>query len=356
MRTDNRRLVVIGGGQAGLATAHVATHRHGLDVTVLDAAPKPGGSWPHYYDSLTLFSPARFSHLPGRRFPGDPGHYPHRDEVIAYLRDYAAGLDADLRYDTEATHVTRTADGFTVTTATGERHQAPLVIAATGNFARPHRPGLPGLGTFTGTVLHSGAYRNPAPYAGQRVVVVGGGNSAVQIAAELAGHAHVTITTRTPIRFQPPIIGGRDIHWWLARTGLDTAPITPLLHRLPPQVSDNGGYRAAIAAGRPDHRPLFTRLWPDAVEWSDGTREPVDTVILATGYRPDLGILHDTGALTPDGTPRHRAGVSTTVPGLGYAGLEFQRNFSSATLRGSGRDAHHVLTRINRRPEPVRNT
>lgn len=346
MRSPQPRLIVVGGGQAGLAAAHIATRRHGLDVTVLDAAPKPGGSWPHYYDSLTLFSPARFSHLPGRAFPGDPDHYPHRDEVIAYLRDYAATLDADLHYDTEVTHVTPTADGFTVTTATGDQHQAPLVIAATGNFARPHRPDLPGLDTFTGTVLHSREYHTPGPYAGQRIIVVGGGNSAVQIAAELAGHAHVTITTRTPIRFRPAIIGGRDIHWWLARTGLDTAPITPLLHRIPPQVSDDGRYRGAIAAGRPDHRPLFTRLWPDAVEWSDGTREHVDTVILATGYRPNLDTLHGTGALTSTGEPHHRAGVSTTVPGLGYVGLQFQRNFSSATLRGVGRDAHHVLTRL----------
>jgi putative flavoprotein involved in K+ transport len=338
-------LVIVGGGQAGLATAHTA-RTMGLHPLVLDASDRPGGSWPSYYDSLTLFSPARFSSLPGMPFPGDPDRYPHRDEVVAYLAAYARHLDAEIRWDHRVDRVDRRDDGFVVSTTDGATVDAPLVIAASGGFRTPYRPDLPGLDTFEGTVLHSSQYRNPQPFAGRRVVVVGGGNSAVQVATELAQVADVTITTRTPLRWQRQRILGRDFHWWLDRTGLDTSPLGPKLIRGTVSVIDDGRYLAAVRAGRPDHRPLFTRLDGDGLRWTDGTREHVDALILATGYRPGLAYLGITG------DPAHRGGVSTTVPGLGFVGLERQRSFASATLRGVGRDATHVLrTLVRRRAE-----
>ena len=104
------------------------------------------GSWPHYYDSLTLFSPARYSQLPGRPFPGDPDRYPTRDEVVDYLRGYAADLDADIRCGQRVESVVRLADGaLEVRTAAGAVLRTERVIAATGGFGTPHRPALPGL-------------------------------------------------------------------------------------------------------------------------------------------------------------------------------------------------------------------
>jgi putative flavoprotein involved in K+ transport len=335
-------VAVIGGGQAGLATAHAARTR-GLTPVVLDASAGPGGSWPHYYDSLTLFSPARFSSLPGLRFPGDPDRYPVRDEVVDYLGTYAARLDAEVRFGQRAAGVTRTADRFAVTTTAGAVLEARVVVAATGGFGAPYRPPLPGLDSFTGTVLHSADYREPTRFAGGRMVVVGAGNSAVQIAVELAEVARVTLSTRRPVRWQPQRYLGRDFHWWLARTGLDTARWGPRLAGGTVPVIDDGRYRTAVRAGRPDRRPLFDRLDGDAVVWADGTRERVDVLLLATGYRPELGYLAGTGALDAAGAPVHTGGVSATVPGLGYVGLERQRSFASATLRGVGRDATHVL-------------
>ncbi|MDA8368403.1 MAG: NAD(P)-binding domain-containing protein [Nocardiopsaceae bacterium] len=340
-------LVIIGGGQAGLATARIA-RTLGLAPIVLEAAGQSAGSWPHYYDSLTLFSPARCSALPGAEFPGDPDGYPTRDEVVAYLTDYAAHLDADIRTGHRVTEVMAAGAGFEVITTSGEVFAAPLLIAATGGFSRPFRPDLPGLDGFPGTVLHSSDYRRPDPFTGRRVVVVGGGNSAVQIAIELAAVADVTLATRRPLRFIPQRVLGVDMHIWLQRTGLDAAGwARPLLTGgKGTPVFDTGTYRDAIAMGNPDRRPMFTRLDGDQVLWSDGTREHVDVVLLATGFRPGLEYLAPLGALDGDGQPRHRGGVSVTHPGLGFVGLEWQRSFASATLRGVAADARHVLTRL----------
>lgn len=338
-------LIVIGAGQAGLAAAHAA-QRAGNDPIVLDSGDRLGGSWPLYYDSLRLFSPARFSALPWRAFPGDPDRYPRRDEVVEYLSACAADLAADIRLGQKVVSVAREPGGeFRVRGEGGTELRARGVIAASGSFGSPHRPSLPGLGSFAGQVLHASEYRSPASVRGERVVVVGGGNSAVQIAVELARSARVTLATRSPLRWigQRPL--GRDLHWWLTRTGLDAAPLGRWLNAAAPVV-DDGAYRAALAAGRPDHRPLFDRLDGDEVVWGGGEREPVDALILATGYRPHLPYLAGTGALDDEGLPIHRAGVSTTVPGLGFLGLEHQRGIASATIRGVARDADHLAEKL----------
>jgi putative flavoprotein involved in K+ transport len=339
-------IAIIGAGQAGLAAAHAA-RRAGLAPVVLEAGDEPGGSWPRYYDSLVLFSPARYSELPGRPFDGDPERYPTRDELVDYLRAYARELDADIRTRQRVTRViSQPSGGFAVATEAGLELAADLVISAAGGFGAPHRPALPGLSSFAGDTIHSADYRAAAGYAGKRVVVVGGGDSAVQIAAELADMARVSIATRSPLRFMPQRPLGRDLHWWLARTGLDTAPFGPRILAARTAAVDDGRHRAALATGNPDARPLFTRLDGHDAVWTDGEQEHVDAVILATGYRPEVSYLRDTAALDPDGAPLHHRGLSATVPGLGYVGLEFQRSFASATVRGVGRDGEFVIDEL----------
>ncbi|MDQ0377852.1 flavin-containing monooxygenase [Amycolatopsis thermophila] len=334
--------IVIGGGQSGLAAAY-ALREAGLEPLVLEAGSEPVGSWPRYYDSLTLFSPARYSSLPGKRFPGDPRHYPHRYEVVGYLRDYASALDADIRtgHRVESVHH----NGSFVVRA-GHEFEAPVVVAASGWFGRPHVPALPGLDSFAGAVMHAADYREPSAFAGQRIIVVGAGNSGVQIGAELADHASVTIATRKPVRYAPQRPLGRDLQFWLTVTGAARLPRS--VKGDPPTVPvlDTGYYRGRIRDGRPDRRPMFTRLEGRHVIWSDGRREPVDTLLLATGYRPDMPYLDGLGALDERGVPRHRRGVSTSVPGLGYVGLEWQSTLVSASLRGVGRDARYVVRRL----------
>jgi putative flavoprotein involved in K+ transport len=338
-------LVIIGGGQSGLAAAREA-RLHGLRPLVLESREHPTGSWPDYYDSLTLFSPARFSAMPDAPFPGDPDHYPARDEVGEYLARYAAELDVEIRTSVTVTAVrAQPGGGFVVETAGGDEIETAGLVAATGSFGNPYLPRLPGQDGFSGRILHAAGFRSPDAFAGERVVVVGGGNSAVQIAFDLAEVATTTIASRSPLQFVAQRPDGRDIHHRLV-AGFDDLPLewlAPLLTST--LVLDPGTYREALASGLLDRRPMFTAFDGETVVWADGSRERVDSVVFATGYRPDLGYLQPLGALE-NGAPKHVGGVSTTHPGLAYTGIELQRSFSSNTLRGVSRDAAHVMAPV----------
>lgn len=342
--TEHIDVAIIGGGQSALAAAR-AVKAHGLTPVILEASDRPAGSWPRYYDSLRLFSPARYSALPDLPLGGDGDRYPRRDEVADYLVRYADRLQVDIRTHTRVQVVEADGAGFSVRTADGRHMTAGGIVAATGAFGAPIRPQLPGQIEFTGEILHVADYRDPEPYAGKRIVVVGGGNSAVQVGHELAEVATVTLATRAPLRFLPQVQNGRDLHHWLTTTGFDHLPPEWLVHFVDGTlVLDPGHYEGATRAGRWDRRPVFDRLDGDAVVWADGTRDRTDTVLLATGYRPDLGYLrHLDGALDAAGAPLHAGGLSATRPGLAYLGLEFQRSFASNTLRGVARDAEHVI-------------
>ncbi|MEV1143937.1 NAD(P)/FAD-dependent oxidoreductase [Micromonospora sp. NPDC049799] len=342
-------LIVIGGGQSGLAAANAAVAA-GLRPTVLHAGAEPVGSWPGYYDSLTLFSPARYSALPGTTVGGgDPDRYPTRDEVVDYLRRYATTIDAEIRTGVRVTAVRpRPGGGYLVHTDTGDELAAAGIVAASGSFGNPYVPLLAGRSNYAGELTHVAHYRRPEPYVGKRIVVVGAGNSAVQVAHELAHHGTVTLAARAPIQFVPQRIRGRDLHYWLQVTGGDRMPrwlLTRLVRHA--SVLDTGVYRDALARGLLTRREMFTAFTPDGVIWPDGASEPVDAVIFATGYRPDLGYLAPLETLR-QGMPAHAGGLSTTHPGLAYLGLEFQRTFSSNTLRGVGRDAAHVIAALAR--------
>jgi putative flavoprotein involved in K+ transport len=341
--------LVVGAGQAGLATGY-HLKRAGLSFEILEARGETGGSWPGYYDSLKLFSPARYSGLPGMPFPGFPDRYPARDEVVGYLRGYAEAFGLPVLAGKRVLRAERDAGGgFRLLTDDGGEHRAWTLIAATGSFTKPHRPRFQGEERFDGCVLHVAEYHNPVPFRGKRVVVVGGGNSAVQIARELSEVAETTLATRAPIRFMPQLVLGRDRHFWLSVSGLDRLPLGRLFDVSEPGgVVDDGTYAAAMRSGRPDRRPVFSCFTESGVVWEDGREEPVDAVLLATGYGPNLGYLEALGALRADGHPDQRAGVSRTVPRLYFVGLPFQTSFASATLRGVGSDAELVVARARR--------
>jgi putative flavoprotein involved in K+ transport len=335
-------VIVIGAGQAGLAAGYYL-QKAGLNFLILEASNEPVGSWPHYYDSLVLNSPAHYSSLPGLPFPGQPDRYPARDDVVAYLRRYAAHFDLPIMFRTRVSRVERTNHFFRVMTNGAGCYVTRTVVAATGFFGHPYLPAIPGQIHYRGRVLHVADYRRPEPFRGQRIVIVGGGNAAVRIGVELADVAEVTLATRNAIRYQPQHLLGRDIHFWLRLSGLDRTQWTN--GRTTP-VYASEKQRAAFAANRLQRKPLFQRFTEDGVVWSDGRQEVVDTVIFATGYRPNLNYLTALGALDEAGNVLQRRGLSTSVPGLGYVGLARQRTVASTTLRGVGADAKIVVDHL----------
>jgi len=340
--------IIIGAGQAGLAAGYYL-RQTGLRFLILEAGSELGGSWPYFYDSLLLNTPTRYSSLPGMPFPGQPDHYPDKDEVAAYLRSYAVHFSLPIVTGAKVTNIERVGQHFHLTTNGKALYETHTVVAATGFFGQPYLPSLPGQAHYRGQLMHMATYHSPEPFRRQRVVIVGGANAAVQIGVELAQVAQVTLATRSPIRYMPQHILGRDIHFWLKVTGLDH---TQWLGDQSTPVYDTGKYRAAITAGRPDQRAMFKSFTEDGVIWSDGSHEAVDAVIFATGYRPNLPYLAGLGALDKAGRVLQRDGVSLTVPGLYYVGLPRQRTAASATLRGVGADAKVVVAHL-RQYSPV---
>lgn len=335
--------LVIGSGQAGLAAGYYL-RQAGLSFALLEAGDAAGGSWPQFYDSLVLNSPARYSALPGLRFPGPPDRYPVRDEVAEYLRGYAGHFDLPILTRRRVERIERCGPWFRVWSGDPAPLMARTIVAATGSFGSPYQPSVEGRADYRGRVLHASAYRQPEPLRGQRVVVVGAGNGAVRIATELAAVARVTLATRQPIRSIPQRLLGRDIHFWLRLAGLDERQWLGQ-QSMPVYIAKSEQAALGAVAQR---RAMFARFSSDGVIWPDGAAEPADTVLFATGYRPNLAYLADLGAFAPDGRVLQTQGRSTSVPGLYYVGLSRQRSVASATLRGVGPDARVVVEHLRR--------
>ncbi|MFI8403822.1 flavin-containing monooxygenase [Streptomyces sp. NPDC085463] len=254
MSAEHFDVPAIGSGRSGLAAAR-GLLGEGLRPVIPEASGRAAGSWPGT-TAVPLVSPARYGSLPGMPFGGDPDRYPRRDEVAAYLLRYAERLDVDIRIHSRVAAVRADREGFTLDLEGGGHLDARAVVTATGGFGRPSRPALPGIGTFADTLLHVSEYRAPQVYAGWRVVVVGAGNSAVQVAVELAEVSRVGLAGRAPVRWFPQRPLGQDLHFWLTATGLDAAPLGRFQSRPAAMaVIDDGRYRAALAAGRPERRP-----------------------------------------------------------------------------------------------------
>ena len=248
-----------------------------------------------------------------RRLHSSRGHVMKR-----YLRRYATTLDVDIHVNERADTVTADGSQYTVRTDSGSIFTAPRIIAATGGFGTPHIPALKGLDAFTRTVVHAADYREPTTYTGQNVIVVGAGNSAVQIAAEVAVFADVILASRNPVIFAPQRPLRRDMHFWFKYTGIDTLPIGHLLSQPPTSpVFDTGRYRAALTAGTPQHRAMFTKVEGSQAFWLDGTTTTVEAIVLATGFSPKLTYLRSLGALTETGTPNTRRDCPPPTPGSG---------------------------------------
>ncbi|MEI5525508.1 ArsO family NAD(P)H-dependent flavin-containing monooxygenase [Streptomyces brasiliscabiei] len=341
------QVVIVGGGQAGLAAGY-HLRRLGVGFVILDAQSTPGGAWQHTWDSLHLFSPAAYSSLPGRLMPPQAGQeYPQAAHVVTYLRDYEQRHELPVRRPVRVLGVHRDGKSLRVESDAGTWH-ARAVISATGTWWRPFLPAIPGHGEFGGRQLHTVEYRRPQDFAGRRVIVVGGGNSGAQIAADLAYDTELNWVTQRPPRFLADDVDGRVLfdaatarRRALDEGRTDTGGVASLgdIVAVPPvrEARDRGLLKAS---------PMFTRLVPGGVAWADGTRAEADAIIWCTGFRPALSHL---APLQLRGRRGHIACAGTRAvdePRLHLLGYGDWTGPASATLVGVGRSAREAAREI----------
>ncbi|WP_436499627.1 flavin-containing monooxygenase [Actinokineospora sp. HUAS TT18] len=342
-------VLVIGAGQAGLAMGYELA-RVGLDFLIVDAAPEVGQSWRRRWDSLRLFTPARFSALPGLAFPAPADHLPGKDEVAAYLADYARHFALPLCLGAGVRELRRAGDGrFEAVTDRGI-HTATSVVVATGPFQEPAVPAFADRLAPEITQLHTAGYRNPEQLPDGPVLVVGAGNSGVQIAEELARTRAVTLAVGTRQPALPQRVLGRDLFTWLNRLGVMRIPADS---RLGKRMRERD---PLIGTSLRDLEHLGVRLTgrvADGLRTADGDQVEASTIVWATGYRSDYTWLTVPGAIGTDGHPRHEAGVGP-VPGLYYLGLPYQRTRGSALLGWVGHDVTHLIGHLARKPSTAR--
>ena len=340
-------VVVIGGGQAGLAMAWHLTRR-GMRFVVLEAGPEHGHVWRDRWDSLKLFTPAQYSSLPGQPFPAPTDTYPTRDQVADYMRTYAKAFDLPVTLNARVTDLRRVGDSFEVR-AGDDVYRTRQVVVATGPFQAPFTPPPARQLDPAVTQLHSAAYRNPQALPPEPVLVVGGGNSGLQIAEELASSRSVDVSIGASPPMLPQRLLGKDLFWWLTRFGLQSRPADSRLGRRMQARGDFviGTSRRNLRRAGVRFRPRFAEAGGQTVRFADGSALDIAVVIWATGFRLDYAWLDVPGVVT-DGHVAHRRGV-TDVPGLYFLGLSWQHTRGSALLGFVKDDAAYLAEQITAR-------
>ncbi|QEU93667.1 NAD(P)/FAD-dependent oxidoreductase [Streptomyces kanamyceticus] len=375
---QDRPVYVIGGGPGGLSVA-AALRARGVRAVVLEKSERVGASWRGHYDRLRLHTTRRLSSLPGLAIPRSFGRWVARDNVVRYLEKYAEYHRLDVVTGVEVTGLERAPDGTGwLLHATGGRQlTGSAVVVATGYNHTPHLPDWPGLDTYSGELLHASAYRNPAPFAGKDVLVVGVGNTGAEIAVDLVegGASRVRLAVRTA----PHIVRRATAGWPAQRTGIlcRRLPVAlvdrlsgPLARISVPDLSAKGlprpatglysrvnegaipvqdvGLIDAVRAGRVEPVAAVESFEDGKVALADGTLIAPEAVIAATGYRRALeDLVGDLTPLDPRGRPTtHGPHTLRQTPDLYFTGFT---NPISGMLRELSRDAEKIAKAIARR-------
>jgi putative flavoprotein involved in K+ transport len=340
---EHYEVVVIGAGQAGLAMGYFLS-RQKRRFMIVERAESLGSAWRERWDSLTLFTPRRYNSLPDLAFPGDPDGYPGRDEVIDYLGSYASTFDLPVQLSSAVQSIASSDDGFILDLG-ARTFQADQVVVATGPFEVPSVPPFAADLAPDVVQMHSTGYRRPSDVPEGTVVVVGGGNTGFQIAKELsATHSvHLAIGSRqTPL---PQQVLGRDLFWWLTKTGLIKKTVESRIGR---RARDRDTLIGSSTRDAKHHgvtvEPRVVGASERTVTFADASKLDVDAVIWATGYRSDYSWI-DVPVLDKDGRVLHRRGV-TVYPGLYFLGLTWQHTRGSALLGWVKDDAEFISERI----------
>jgi putative flavoprotein involved in K+ transport len=345
---------VIGAGQAGLSVGYHLS-RLGQPCVILDDNPRVGDSWRRRWDSLRLFTPARYSSLPGMPFPGDPWYFPTRDEMADYLESYARNFSLPVRSGAAVRTLTKRPGGFTVRTDDGG-YETENVIIASGAHQRPRTPAFASELDPSIRQIHSCAYRDPSQLQPGAVLVVGAGNSGSDLAIELSRDHAVILAGRHPGQL-PFRIEGRVAHVMV--------PIVFFAFRHVLTMRNPLGRRAREDAIRHSHPLIRNRLQDLKAAGvrrmprmrgvangkpvlDDGHVLDVRNVVWCTGFddQPDWV---DWPLFGSDGEPPQYRGVVANEPGLYFLGREFLYALSSVMIQGIGRDAAHVARHIDAR-------
>jgi len=341
--------IIIGGGQAGLSVGyHLA--RRGRPFLVLEANEHVGDSWRTRWDSLRLFTPARYDSLDGMPFPSAPSYFPTKDEMADYLASYAERFGLPIRTGARVTSLTREGDRY-VLVAGDSRYEADHVVVAMSTFQRPQIPDFATDLDPSIVQLHSSEYRNLTQLRPGPVLLVGAGNSGAEIALETVRGGHETWMSgrdvgRIPFRFGSlprslmlPIMARVVFHRLLTTDtplGRKVRPkmlkhAAPLIRATPDVLAAAGVQRVARTAGANGGRPVL----------EDGRVLDAANVIWCTGYHPGFSWI-ELPVFDEDRQPRHDRGVVHDEPGLYFVGLHFLYAMSSTMIHGVGRDADHV--------------
>jgi len=341
---ERLEVAIIGGSQAGLAMGHYLAQQ-GRRFVIFERGDAIVPAWRERWDSLKLFTPRGYSALPGLPFPGDPDDYPTRDEVIAYLEQYAETFELPIELNSEVRRLSHE-EGRFVLEIDGRRITADQVVVATGPFQTPFVPKLAEQLDPDVWQTHSTGYRRPSDVPEGTVLVVGGGNTGFQIAKELSATHTVMLSVGSKQKPLPQRIAGRDLFWWLTKTGLIHKTVES---RLAQRLKD----RDTLIGSSPrelkkryavELKPRATDAAGRTARFEDGSTLEVDAVIWATGYRPDYSWI-DLPILDSNGRLRHRRGV-TDVPGLSFLGLTWQWTRGSALIGWVKDDAAFLAERI----------
>ena len=350
-RIERYEVVVVGAGQAGLASGYFLAQRD-MDFVVVDGASRIGHSWRSRWDSLRLFTPARYSGLPGMPFPAPPAHLPDKDETADYLERYADRFELPIRTNTRVQSLER--DGNRFILDAGDRlFEADQVIVATGPFQRPLIPALDGTLDSSITQLHSSQYRNPCDLPAGPVLVVGAGNSGAQIALELARSRKVWLAGRNTGHLARRILG-RDLFDWIWPVMTRATADTRLGKRLRERARRGGD----ALIGIPERTLAETGVLRvgrlsevrGGLPVCNGEVLEPRVIVWCTGFEPDYRWIR-LPVVSADGFPRQRRGIATDMPGLYFTGLRFQHRMTSSLIGGVGADAAFVTQQLARPTE-----
>jgi cation diffusion facilitator CzcD-associated flavoprotein CzcO len=339
-------VVIIGGGQSALAVAYFL-RRTPLSFVILDAEEEPGGAWRHGWNSLRLFSPATWSSIPGWMMPPTQDGFPARNHVIDYLKQYEHRYQFPVERPVRVTSVERTECGLRVR-SDDKYWDAKVVVSATGTWSNPYIPCYRNAELYKGLQLHSANYVEAQPFAGKKVLVVGGGNSGAQILAEVSKVAETTWVTPVEPIFLPDDVDGRVLferateRWKAQLEGrVIEQPIGGLgdIVMVAPVVEARE--RNVLKSVRPFER--FTR---NGVIWVDGSESVMDAVIWCTGFRPALRHLDSLGVVNAEGRVKVEGTHSTEEPRLWLVGYGEWTGSASATLIGVTRTARSTVSEI----------